>query len=92
MKPSRKRPSTWRPSGGFGWRWGRHTNTKRGKGEKNRETARQIGLILEMFSRHIQERKNKGKWSEAQIQNRWENMEEAFDIAISTERLKNKNE
>lgn len=65
---------------------------EKGKGEKNRETARQIGLILEMFSRHVQERKNKGKWSEAQIQNRWENMEEAFDIAISTERLKNKNE
>ncbi|MCG3115019.1 MAG: hypothetical protein LLH30_05005 [Candidatus Manganitrophus sp. SA1] len=65
---------------------------EKGKGEKNRETARQIGLILEMFSRHVQEWKNKGKWSEAQIQNRWENMEEAFDIAISTERLKNKNE
>jgi len=65
---------------------------EKGKGEKNRETAKQLGLILEMFSRHIEERKKNGPWLEAQIQNRWENMEDAFDIAIATERLKNKNE
>ncbi len=65
---------------------------EKGKGEKNRETAKQLGSILEMFSRHVQDRKKNGPWSEAHIQNRWENMEEAFDIAIATERLKNKNE
>lgn len=64
---------------------------EKGKGEKNQETTKQIGLILQMFSLHVEDRKKNGKWSEAHIQNLWENMEEAFDIAIATERLKNEN-
>lgn len=65
---------------------------ERGKGENNHETARQIELIKKMFEAHVQERLKNGKWSEANLQNKKENIEDAFDIAISTERLKNKNE
>ena len=65
---------------------------EKGKGESNHETARQIELIRKMFETHVQERLKNGQWSEANLQNRKENIEDAFDIAISTERLKNKNE
>ncbi|MBI3811104.1 MAG: hypothetical protein HY283_02705 [Nitrospirae bacterium] len=65
---------------------------EKGKGENNRETTRQIELIKKMFEAHVQERLKSGRWSEANFQNKKENIEDAFDIAISTERLKNKNE
>jgi hypothetical protein len=65
---------------------------EKGKGENNHETARQIELIRKMFGEHVQERLKNGKWSEPNLQNKKENIEDAFDIAISTERLKNKNE
>jgi hypothetical protein len=65
---------------------------ERGKGESNHETARQIELIKKMFEAHVQERLKNGKWTEANLQNKKENIEDAFDIAIGTERLKNKNE
>ena len=65
---------------------------EKGKGETNHETARQIELIRKMFEAHVQERLKNGKWSEANFQNKKENIEDAFDIAINTERLKNKNE
>lgn len=63
-----------------------------GKGETNHETAQQIELIRKMFEEHVQDRLKNGTWSEANLQNRKENIEDAFDIAISAERLKNKNE
>jgi len=65
---------------------------ERGKGESNHETARQIELIKKMFEAHVQDRLKNGKWSEANFQNKKENIEDAFDMAIHTERLKNKNE
>lgn len=65
---------------------------EKGKGESNRETARQIQVIREMFERHVEHRRGQGKWSMAFMQNARQNIEDAFDIAIRTERLKNKNE
>ena len=64
----------------------------KGKGESNQETTNQITIIRDMFERHVQDRLKNGKWSEIDLENMKENIEEAFDIAISTERLKNKNE
>ncbi len=63
-----------------------------GKGEKNIETTRQIKIIQEMFERHINDRLENGKWNEIHLNNQKENIAKAFDIAIETERLKNKNE
>lgn len=65
---------------------------ERGKGESNRETARQVQIIREMFERHVEHRQKQGQWSMTFMQNARQNIEEAFDIAIRTERLKNKNE
>lgn len=63
-----------------------------GKGAKNIETTKQIKIIQEMFERHIADRIKNGKWNETHLNNQKQNMAEAFDIAIQTERLKNKNE
>ncbi|MBI4241208.1 MAG: hypothetical protein HY613_05775 [Candidatus Rokubacteria bacterium] len=65
---------------------------ERGKGEPNRETARQVQIIREMFDRHVDHRLKQGRWSTAFMQNVQQNIQDAFDIAIRTERLKNKNE
>ncbi len=65
---------------------------EKGKGPKNIETAQQIKIIRDMFEDDLQHRIKNGKWSPAQRDNQTENISEAFDIAISTERLKNKNE
>lgn len=63
-----------------------------GKGEKNAETTKQIKIIQGIFERHVKNRLTQGKWNEAHLMNQKENIAEAFDIAIQTERLKNKNE
>lgn len=63
-----------------------------GKGAKNIETTKQIKIIQEMFERHVADRIKNGKWNETHLNNQKQNMAEAFDIAIQTERLKNKNE
>lgn len=65
---------------------------EKGKGPKNRETFEQMRLIQKMFESGVEHRRKNGKWSSAQRQNEVENISDAFDIAISTERLKNKNE
>ena len=65
---------------------------KKGKGSKNSETTRQIQILQGMFERHVNERINMGKWTLIQLNNQKQNIAEAFDIAIETERLKNKNE
>jgi len=64
----------------------------KGKGKSNQETIKQVEIIHDMFERHVQDRVENGKWSEIDLENMKENIEEAFDIAISTERLKDKNE
>jgi hypothetical protein len=65
---------------------------EKGKGEKNGETAKQVTIIRTMVDRHTQDRISAGPWSAAHLANTKENIEEAFDIAIRTERLKNKND
>lgn len=65
---------------------------ERGKGTKNKETTEQIDKIRKMFERHFEERVKEGRWNEEHLFNNQENISEAFDIAIQTERLKNRNE
>lgn len=65
---------------------------EKGKGSKNKETYEQIEIIQNMFERHVKDRLEKGKWTKEHFENVKTNIEEAFDIAIQTERLKNKNE
>ncbi|MDI6766535.1 MAG: hypothetical protein QME52_06905 [Bacteroidota bacterium] len=65
---------------------------ERGKGPKNKETMEQIDIIRKMFERHFQQRMKEGKWNEEHLFNNQENISDAFDIAIQTERLKNRNE
>lgn len=63
-----------------------------GKGKSNRETADQCKLIKGMFDRDVKDRLESGQpWREAHLNNKKENISEAFDLAISTENLKNKN-
>jgi hypothetical protein len=63
---------------------------EKGKGEQNNETAQQIKTIQEMFDKHIDDRKAKGRWSVSHLNNQLENIMEAYDIARKTELLKNK--
>jgi len=65
---------------------------EKGKGSKNQETVKQIEIIRETFERHVSERLQQGRWSDTNMQNKAENISEAFDIAIQTEALKNKAE
>lgn len=65
---------------------------EKGKGAKNQETYEQIEIIQTMFERHVKDRLEHGKWSTEHMENTKTNIQEAFDIAIQTERLKNKNE
>lgn len=65
---------------------------EKGKGEKNADTTKQIKIIQEMLERHVNSLLTQGKWNYSHLINQKENMAEAFDIAIQTERLKNKNE
>ena len=64
---------------------------EKGKGEKNTETIEQMKIIKEMFERHVTDRLEKGIWTNAHMMNNVENITDAFDIAIATESLKNKN-
>lgn len=64
---------------------------EKGKGDKNKETVSQIKIIRDMFKEHIADREN-GVWNETHMQNKQELILDAFDIAIKTEMLKNKNE
>ena len=65
---------------------------EKGKGEKNKETREQLEIIQQMFGRHVSDRVKNGKWPAVHLANQKTNLAEAFDIAIATERLKNKNE
>ena len=65
---------------------------EKGKGERNRETIAQLQIIQQMFERHLEDRMTGGSWTKTHLNNQKENIGEAFDIAIRTESLKNKNE
>jgi hypothetical protein len=60
-----------------------------GKGQNNVETTKQVDIVRTMFRRHVQDRLANGKWTAADKDNKAANISEAFDTAISTERLKN---
>jgi len=64
---------------------------EKGKGEANSATASQIGLIRDAFDSHIRNRMEKEKWEAFDIEDFSEIIAEYFDIAIRTERSKNKN-
>jgi hypothetical protein len=64
---------------------------EKGKGEKNAETIEQIDTIRVIFEDHVKDRLAGGKWSQTKLDNNKENIAEAFDIAIQTEWLKNRN-
>ncbi|MFC1512618.1 hypothetical protein ACFL4S_01075 [bacterium] len=64
---------------------------EKGKGEKNKETTEQLNKIYEMFQRHVEDRKNNNIWTETHRQNKEKFISIAFDTAIETEKLKNKN-
>lgn len=63
-----------------------------GKGRRNAETSEQIKIIQNLFEKHVDDRMKNGKWSATHLGNQKQNLAEAFDIAIQTERIKNKNE
>jgi len=65
---------------------------EKGKGVENSDTTRQIEIIQQMFERHVKDRLEGGRWTLVHSSNVKENIAEAFDIAIRTERLKNKND
>lgn len=65
---------------------------EKGKGKSNEPTSNQIKMIWGMFEDHVKDRLETGQWSDAHCKNQKDNIEEAFNRAIQTERLKNKNE
>jgi hypothetical protein len=63
-----------------------------GKGAKNAETTKEVKIIQKMFERHVNDRLTEGKWSDAHTNNKKGNIADAFNEAIETEVLKNKND
>ena len=63
---------------------------EKGKGDANAATAKQIGLLREAFEDHVKNRVSKITWTLFDVEDFSETMAEYFDIAISTERSKNK--
>jgi len=63
---------------------------EKGKGEENTETARQVEIIANMFSRHIEDRLGEGPWTLEHRENQKGLIAEALDIAIATETMKNR--
>ncbi|MBI5710297.1 MAG: hypothetical protein HZC42_08350 [Candidatus Eisenbacteria bacterium] len=70
------------------WRLDDALAHERAKGEANRRTTRQLELILATFDRDVASRGGGPPWSPAAVANARENLEEAFDIALRTERGK----
>jgi hypothetical protein len=61
-----------------------------GKGSANGATIRQIAEIQSEFATDVENRVTKGKWNNVQLEARKRDIAESFDIAISTEALKNR--
>ena len=64
---------------------------EKGKGEQNRETILQMEIIQRIFDRHVKDWQQNKPWSTSHMENQKQTIGEAFDIAIQTENLKNKN-
>ena len=65
---------------------------EKGKGEKNMETTEQIKIIQDMFDDYVKDRLAGTVWNRTHLNNNKQNISEAFDMAIQTEWLKNKNQ
>ncbi len=64
---------------------------EKGKGPRNTETARQLQFIRDMFEDHLSHGLLAGTASPTALKGYLGKMQKAFDKAIETERLKNKN-
>lgn len=60
------------------------------KGKSNQLMTVQIGKVIEMYDRHIEDRKTKGRWSATNKENKKELIAAAFEKAIETEQEKNR--
>lgn len=63
-----------------------------GKGDKNADTYKQIDKIKIMYQRQTSDRLKNGKWNQDYTDDQKDLIATAFNIAIETENLKNKNE
>jgi hypothetical protein len=61
-----------------------------GKGPANAEMTQQIGHVQELYKKHVAERRRDGPWNATNLANHKETITDACDIAIKTERVKNK--
>ena len=64
---------------------------EKGKGDNNKETISQAQNIIKMFEKHVKDRRDDGKWNDTHLSNQKALIGAAFDTAITTENLKNKN-
>jgi hypothetical protein len=62
------------------------------KGIPNEKTTKQIQLIIDDFKDYVANRLEQGKWNQTQRDNAVTNINILFDIAISSELKKNKEE
>ncbi len=60
------------------------------KGQANKLMTVQIGYVLEMFDRHVENRKEQGRWSATNKNNKKELIAAAFEQAVRTEQEKNR--
>jgi hypothetical protein len=63
---------------------------EKGKGSRNETTVEQAQSLHTLFEKHIKDRLERGAWSSEHLDNQKGLINEAFDLAISTEQLKNK--
>lgn len=63
---------------------------EKSKGESNKETIEQITIVHDMFRRHFKEWRDNGPWTEQNTTNKMNIILEAIDIAIESEKTKNK--
>lgn len=61
-----------------------------GKGVPNAEMTQQVEKVQKLYKKHVAERRRDGPWNETNLANHKESITEACDIAIKTERAKNK--
>lgn len=62
---------------------------ERSKGDPNSDTVKQIEIVYKMFEQHLQERLKFTKWPKEHNANKLKNIQNAIDLVIESERLKN---
>lgn len=63
---------------------------EKSKGISNLDTVKQIEIVKNMFGRHLKERLTTTVWTKDHTENKLKNIQEAIDIVIESEKLKNK--